>query len=131
MLRSSSIVYQEFNMKKLELLEMTDIMAKDVLKEYPQLKIAVQRRQLYARFSTLNQFQNVKGHKNEKKELISYIRMNKGCVLGNPKAPKSDKLCTNYKKDCKIDNKRLHINEINPYICASYNTARANNRIFL
>ena len=91
MLRSSSIVYQEFNMKKLELLEMTDIMAKDVLKEYPQLKIAVQRRQLYARFSTLNQFQNVKGHKNEKKELISYIRMNKGCVLGNPKAPKRDK----------------------------------------
>lgn len=67
MLRSSSIVYQEFNMKKLELIEMTDIMAKDVLKEYPQLKIAVQRRQLYARFSTLNQFQNVKGHKNEKK----------------------------------------------------------------
>ena len=91
MLRSSSIVYQEFNMKKLELLEMTDIMAKDVLKEYPQLKIAVQRRQLYARFSTLNQFQNVKGHKNEKKELISYIRMNKGCVLGNPNAPKRDK----------------------------------------
>lgn len=39
-------------------------------------------------------------------------------------------MCTIYKKDCKIDNKRLHINEINPYICASYNTARANNRIF-
>ena len=38
---------------------------------------------------------------------------------------------TIYTKDCKIDNKRLHINEINPYICASYNTARANNRIFL
>ena len=27
----------------------------------------------------------------EKKELISYIRMNKGCVLGNPNAPKRDK----------------------------------------
>ncbi len=92
MLRSSSIVYQKFNMKKLELLEMTDIMARDVLKEYPQLKIAVQRRQLYARFSTLNQFQNVSGYKNEKKELISYIRKNKGCVLGNPKAPRRDKL---------------------------------------
>ena len=35
------------------------------------------------------------------------------------------------KKDCKIDNKRLLINKINPYICASYNTARANNMIFL
>lgn len=46
---------------------MTDIMAKDVLKEYPQLKTAIRRRQLYARFSTLNQFQNVNGYKNEKK----------------------------------------------------------------
>lgn len=92
MLRSSSIVYQKFNMKKLELLEMTDIMARDVLKEYPQLKIAVQRRQLYARFSTLNQFQNVSGYKNEKKELISYIRKNKDCVLGNTKAPRRDKI---------------------------------------
>lgn len=92
MLRSSSIVYQEFNMKKLELLEMTDIMAKDVLKEYPQLKTAIRRRQLYARFSTLNQFQNVSGYKNEKKELISYIRKNKDCVIKNSKAPKRDKL---------------------------------------
>lgn len=92
MLRSSSIVYQKFNMKKLELLEMTDIMAKDVLKEYPQLKTAIRRRQLYARFSTLNQFQNVSGYKNEKKELISYIRKNKDCVIKNSKAPKRDKL---------------------------------------
>lgn len=92
MLRSSSIVYQKFNMKKLELLEMTDIMAKDVLKEYPQLKTAIRRRQLYARFSTLNQFQNVNGYKNEKKELISYIRKNKDCVIKNSKAPKRDKL---------------------------------------
>lgn len=79
-------------MKKLELLEMTDIMAKDVLKEYPQLKTAIRRRQLYARFSTLNQFQNVNGYKNEKKELISYIRKNKDCVIKNSKAPKRDKL---------------------------------------
>ena len=92
MLRSSSIVYQKFNMKKLELLEMTDIMAKDVLKEYPQLKTSIRRRQLYARFSTLNQFQNVSGYKNEKKELISYIRKNKDCVIKNSKAPKRDKL---------------------------------------
>ena len=86
MLRSSSIVYQKFNMKKLELLEMTDIMAN------PQLKTAIRRRQLYARFSTLNQFQNVNGYKNEKKELISYIRKNKDCVIKNSKAPKRDKL---------------------------------------
>lgn len=27
----------------------------------------------------------------KKRRLISYIRMNKGCVLGNPNAPKRDK----------------------------------------
>lgn len=92
MLRSTSIVYQKFNTKKLELLEMTDAMASDVIKKFPQLETAVRRRQLYARFSTLNQFQNTKGYKDEKKQLISYIRKNKGCVMGNPKAPKRDKL---------------------------------------
>lgn len=92
MLRSTSIVYQKFNMKKLELLEMTDGMAVEVIKKYPHLDKAVQRRQLYARFSTLNQFQNVKGYEKEKKEIISYIRHHKGWVLGNPKAPKRDKL---------------------------------------
>lgn len=92
MLRSSSIVYQQFNPKKLELLEMTDWMADDVRKQYPQLERAVERRQLYARFSTLNQLQDVKGHKAEKKMLMDYIKRHKGCVVGNPRAPKRDKL---------------------------------------
>lgn len=92
MLRSSSIVYQQFNPKKLELLEMTDWMADDVRKQYPQLERAVERRQLYARFSTLNQLQDVKGHKAEKKMLIDYIKRHKGCVVGNSRAPKRDKL---------------------------------------
>lgn len=92
MLRSSSIVYQQFNPKKLELLDMTDGMADDVRKQYPQLERAVERRQLYARFSTLNQLQDVKGHKAEKKMLIDYIKRHKGCVVGNSRAPKRDKL---------------------------------------
>ena len=92
MLRSSSIVYQQFNPKKLELLEMTDWMADDVRKQYPQLERAVERRQLYARFSTLNQLQDVKGHKAEKKMLIDYIKRHKGCVVGNSRAPTRDKL---------------------------------------
>ena len=92
MLRSSSIVYQQFNPKKLELLEMTDCMADDVRKQYPQLERAVERRQLYARFSTLNQLQDVKGHKAEKKMQMDYIKRHTGCVVANPRAPKRDKL---------------------------------------
>ena len=71
---------------------MTDWMADDVRKQYPQLERAVERRQLYARFSTLNQLQDVKGHKAEKKMLIDYIKRHKGCVVGNSRAPKRDKL---------------------------------------
>lgn len=92
MLRSTSIVYQNFNPKKMELLEMTDTMAEDVIKVYPQLVKALERRKVYARFSTLNQLQNVKGHKEEKKMLIQYIKQHKDCITGNPRAPKRDKL---------------------------------------
>ena len=92
MLRSTSIVYQSFNPKKMELLEMTDTMAEDVIKVYPQLERALERRKVYARFSTLNQLQNVREHKEEKQMLIRYIKQHKGCIVGNPRAPKRDKL---------------------------------------
>lgn len=92
MIRSTSIVNQEFNINKLDLLEMTDGMAKVVGEKYPQLCKAIKRRQVYARFSTLNQMQNVTGYNKEKREIISYIRHNKDCIIGNPKAPRRDKL---------------------------------------
>ena len=92
MLRSTSIVFQKFNSKKFELLEMTDQMAAEVLQCYPNLKIALERRKVYARFSTLNQLQNVKEHRKEKKELISYIKEHKQCIVKNPKAPRRDKI---------------------------------------
>ncbi len=46
---------------------MTDKMADDVLKLYPDLKKAVLRRQVYARFSTLNQMCKTTRWNNEKK----------------------------------------------------------------
>mgnify|MGYP003187277262 CR=1 FL=1 len=92
MLRNTSIVYQKFNSKKMELLEMTDIMAGNVIKEYPQLSRALERRQVYARFSTLNQMQDVTGYQEEKRMLIQYIKQHKACIIENPKAPKRDKL---------------------------------------
>lgn len=54
-IRNNSIVTSEFNIKKLDLLEMTDRMGEDVLLVYPRLVKAVNRRKLYARFSTINQ----------------------------------------------------------------------------
>lgn len=92
MLRKNSIVSSEFNPRKLDLLEMTDMMAREVENVYPDLKDALIRRRVYARFSTLNQMLNVKGYAEEKKEIIDFIKLHQRNVLCNPKTPKRDKI---------------------------------------
>lgn len=91
-IRRDSIVNCSFNPKKFDLLEMTDKMADDVLKLYPDLKKAVLRRQVYARFSTLNQMRNAKGFDNNRKHIIFYIKSNKDILLKDDKTPKRDVL---------------------------------------
>lgn len=91
-IRPNSITTRGFNIRKLDLLEMTDNMAEDVLKVFPDLDKAVLRRRVYARFSTLNQLLNVEGYAKEKYELMSFISKNKLQILNNIKTPKRDKL---------------------------------------
>lgn len=93
-IRSKSITTSSFNMAKLDLLKMTDKMAESVVSNYPDLKNATQRRQLYARFSTLNQTLDVKDSsiKPIQKEIINYIKLNQGEVLRDPLTPKRDRL---------------------------------------
>lgn len=90
--RKNSIVTGNFNVKKLELLEMTDKMSEEVLTKYPDLCNATLRRRVYARFSTLNQMQDVTDYEMEKKSLISFIKENASTVLNDVKTPKRDKL---------------------------------------
>ena len=90
-IRSNSIVTGQYNPRKLDLLEMTDKMAGYVTSKYPDLKGAVSRRRVYARFSTLNQLLDTKGDKDTKNEIISFIKVNAPSVLKDPKAPKRDK----------------------------------------
>lgn len=93
-IRAGSIVTTGFNESKLDLLEMTDRMAQGVLKKYPDLRPAVLRRQVYARFSTLNQ--TLHDHrlatKKIQQQLLSYIKKYKKTVLSDPKTPKRDRL---------------------------------------
>ncbi|MEY8255896.1 glycosyltransferase family 2 protein [Clostridium perfringens] len=89
---NNSIVNGNFNVKKLDLLEMTDKMATDVLKQYPDLDKAILRRRVYSRFSTLNQMLNESRFIKEKKEIIKFILDNKKSILKNKKAPKRDKI---------------------------------------
>lgn len=91
---NNSIVNGTFSMSKLDMLEMTDKMAKDVLGVYPDLQAAVLRRQVYARLSTLNQMLNASGDEIERKrrEIISYVMENSKNVAKDPKTPKRDRL---------------------------------------
>lgn len=90
-IRDDSIVNSQFSMKKLDLLEMTDNMGKEILKVYPDLEDAVLRRRVYARFSTLNQMLYAKGTDNERNEIIRFIKQNGKRVMKLEHAPKRDK----------------------------------------
>jgi glycosyltransferase involved in cell wall biosynthesis len=93
-IRENSIVTSSFNLKKLDLIEMTDKMADYVDAKYPELKDATLRRRGYARFSTLNQMLNVeKAEYIEKRsEIIRFLKKNSVKIIKNPRTPKRDKV---------------------------------------
>lgn len=89
--RNNSIVNGKFNISKLDLLEMTDSMATDVLNKYPELSDAVLRRQIYARFSTLNQMLDVNGFSKEKQDIICFLKNHRKKIMIDVRTPKRDK----------------------------------------
>lgn len=92
MVRSNSIVTSSFCPQKLDMIEVTDQMAEAVLKKYPDLLPAVQRRQVYARFTTLCQMLDCpKEYQKTEDELISYIKAHAKSQLTNPRVPRRDK----------------------------------------
>lgn len=91
-MRENSIVQSGFNEKKLDLLVMTDQMAQDVSKVYPDLTAATLRRRVYARFSTLNQMLDAKNVDKYKQDILSFINKHKKEVLADKKTPKRDHL---------------------------------------
>lgn len=92
MIRSNSIVTGAFHMNKLHMIEMTDQMAETLRKKYPALEDAIQRRQVYARFTTLRQLtESAVRYREKEKEMVSYIKKHASSVLKNKKAPSRDK----------------------------------------
>ena len=92
MIRENSITTQKFNVKKLDLLEMTDLMGQDVLDVYPDLYKAVMRRRVYSRFSTLNHMISIKTHQKEKAEIIHFIKQHGWEVFKDSLTPFRDKV---------------------------------------
>ena len=91
---NNSIVNSSFKLSKLDMLDMTDKMAKDVCAAYPGLEKAVKRRQVYARFSTLNQMLDVEGFEyiSVRENIIRYILANKNFLIKNSKCSNRDKI---------------------------------------
>lgn len=88
----NSIVNGKFNLHKLDLLKMTDEMAKNVEKVYPDLAQAVLRRRVYARFSTLNQMLDTNEYKKERDEIISFIKAHRQEIMTDEYAAQRDKI---------------------------------------
>lgn len=91
-IRCNSITTQKFKSNKLDLLDLTDEMANNVLLIYPDLATAVLRRRVYARFSTLNQMLFVSGYENQRMTIIRFIKKNTWTILKDYYAPKRDKI---------------------------------------
>lgn len=90
--RKQSIVNANFNLRKLDLIEMTDKMGDEVEKQFPTLTNGVIRRKTYARISTLNQMSSTKGFPETKKNIIHQIRLNGYKVLFDIDSPLRDKI---------------------------------------
>lgn len=91
-MRSKSIVNSKYNINKMDLLEMTDEMGRNVQEKFPDLKDAVLRRRVYARISTYNQMINENDFYDSKQELLNFILENGGCILRNPRVSLRDKV---------------------------------------
>lgn len=91
-IRSDSISNCGFNRHKLDLLEMTDRMAADVVSIYPDLADAALRRRVYSRFSTLNQLLKTDEEEKLKQDMVNFIRQYQGQIIRNKRTPKRDKL---------------------------------------
>ncbi|HJE45710.1 glycosyltransferase family 2 protein [Levilactobacillus namurensis] len=90
--RAQSIVNGKFNLGKLDLIEMTIVMGNDVVKTFPSLGKAVQRRIVYANLSTLNQMSQEKKYPIVKRKMIKVIRKKTFGILKDPQVPKRDKI---------------------------------------
>lgn len=93
--RDNSIMTSKFNLKKLDLIELTDEMCDTIDEKYPNLKDSTDKKRVTARFSILRQMLVEKLDDEQKikaKEMEKYIKERKKEILKNEKMGKRDKV---------------------------------------
>ena len=94
-IRANSITTAGSFQKKIQLIDNTKKMCREVTEKFPGLKNAAGRRLIWAYFSTLNQLEKCPDKKNyqpEEKEIVSYILENKKAILHGREYSKRDKI---------------------------------------
>ena len=93
--RENSIMTSKFNMKKLDLIELSDKMCDDIEEKYSELKNSIDKKRITVRFSILRQILVGKLDDERKivvKEIKKYIKPRKWQILKNSKIDKRDKI---------------------------------------
>lgn len=94
-IRENSILTGTFDRRKLDMMEMSERMARDISEVYPDLEKAVFRWRMYARFSTLNRMMQAGSEwEPERREMIDFVKENAGALLADPKVQRRDKIAT-------------------------------------
>ncbi len=92
-IRSTSITNEEFSPRKFELITSTEEMCGYVIKKYPKLRQAAERRMIWAYLSTLAQLSTSKNPKrSDINRLMGYIKAHRKTVLSDKNISKRDRL---------------------------------------
>lgn len=88
---NNSIINSKFKLNKLNLIEMTDNMGRNVVNRFPELSDAVLRRRVYSRISTLNHMLKTNEYPEIRKRIVTFIKVYRCNILKDAKAPIRDK----------------------------------------
>lgn len=96
---AGSIIHQNFNFHKLDLIELTDQMCDDIDQKFPNLQPVTNLRRMHARFSILRQMVLAKPSAQDKvkyqqveQKITQYLLQHKDWVLRCPDASRRDRL---------------------------------------
>ena len=93
--RENSITTSKFNLKKMDLVELTDKMCDEIDTKYPSLRDSTDKKRITSRFSVLRQMVVAKLNEQERvaeKEIVKYIKQRKKQILKNNKMSKRDQI---------------------------------------
>ncbi|MCI8575244.1 MAG: glycosyltransferase [Bacilli bacterium] len=93
--RENSIMTSNFNLKKVDMILLNDMMCADILNKFPSLENSIKRRKMYARFNVLRQMVKATLDEQEiiaKQEIIKYLKTNKNDILKNPVSSFRDRM---------------------------------------